>query len=164
MADRLKLRARDAADMDVIAALLQDALVPVADLAYLRRERRFVLVVNRFMWERAPDEREAPAAGRMPDPRDDDARFEDAGAGARYWRTHTGLTFERVKAAASRNLPRGRDAILNLLTVSSEARRIVFHFSGGAQLRLEVGEIRCHMEDLGEPWPTAARPAHEASA
>ena len=35
MPDRLKLRARDEEDLGVIAALLQDALVPMADVTFL---------------------------------------------------------------------------------------------------------------------------------
>ena len=50
---RLKLRARDPEDLRVLSACLQDALVPLADIAYLKPEQRFVLVVNRFMWESA---------------------------------------------------------------------------------------------------------------
>ncbi len=155
---RLKLRARSVADVDVIGALLQDALVPIVDMDYLRRERRFVLVVNRFMWERAG---EAPQG--LPEAMGDDARFEDGEAGAqRFWRTHAALVFDRVRAVASRNLPRRREgALLNLLTVASEPRRITLYFSGGAQLRLEVADIRCRLEDLGEPWPTAALPRHD---
>jgi hypothetical protein len=26
---------------------------------------------------------------------------------------------------------------------------------------LEVGKIRCHLDDLGEPWPTRWRPGHD---
>lgn len=158
---RLKLRARDVADMDVIGALMQDALVSIVDMDYLRRDRRFVLVVNRFMWERAGE-----VSQGMPESTGDDARFEDGQADAqRFWRTHAALVFDRVRAVASRNLPRRReDALLNLLTVASEPRRITLHFSGGAQLRLEVADIRCRLEDLGEPWPTAAMPRHDEDA
>ena len=47
----LKLRAEDAEDLAVISAILQDALVPVGEMAYLPEEQRFVLVANRFRWE-----------------------------------------------------------------------------------------------------------------
>src|SRR6266446_2156470 len=53
-AGKLKLRAEDAEDLAIISAFLQDALVPVAEMVFLPDERRFVLVVNRFMWERPP--------------------------------------------------------------------------------------------------------------
>ncbi len=32
--------------------------------------------------------------------------------------------------------------------------------SGGGEISLEVSDIRCHLEDLGEPWPTRWRPGH----
>ena len=40
----VKLRAHDPLDMEVIATWLQDALVPLADVAYLPRDKRFVMV------------------------------------------------------------------------------------------------------------------------
>ncbi len=175
MAERLKLRARDAADMDVLAALLQDAILSPAEMTFQRRERRFVLLANRFMWERAEATRadatqaaatqaaitQAAAAGPAGEA---DARFEEAEATSRrYWRSRSGLTFDRVKAVSRRDLPDGPEALLNLLTIASEPRRITLHFSGGGQLRLDVAEIRCHLEDLGDPWPTPALPRHEAA-
>jgi hypothetical protein len=36
-------------------------------------------------------------------------------------------------------------------------------FAGGAAIRLEVDGILCHLEDLGEPWPTRWQPAHAAA-
>ena len=47
----LKLRAVDAEDLRVLAAVLQDALVPLGDIAYQKRQKRVVLVANRFLWE-----------------------------------------------------------------------------------------------------------------
>src|SRR3546814_15212785 len=58
----LKLRAHDPADMDVVAALLQDALVPLGDMTYLAKEKRFVMVANRFLWHGDASEDERPAA------------------------------------------------------------------------------------------------------
>ena len=49
----LKLKARDPGDLDVIAALLQDALVPLNDAIFLKGDKRFILVVNRFKWPQA---------------------------------------------------------------------------------------------------------------
>src|SRR3546814_7403897 len=58
----LKLRAHDPADMDVVAALLQDALVPLGDMTYLAKEKRFVMVANRFRWRSEEHTSEPPAA------------------------------------------------------------------------------------------------------
>ena len=43
---RLRLRAADGDDIPVLSACLQDAVVPVADMAYLPSEARFVMVAN----------------------------------------------------------------------------------------------------------------------
>src|SRR5207244_12488326 len=48
MAGPLKLRAEDEEDLAVVSAILQDALVPIGEMAYLPEEQRFVLVANRF--------------------------------------------------------------------------------------------------------------------
>ena len=54
--DALKLLARDEEDLAVISAILQDALIPVSEMAFLPEEQRFALVANRFRWE-APGDR-----------------------------------------------------------------------------------------------------------
>ncbi len=161
----LKLRAHDEEDLRAIAVCLQDALVPLADAAYLKGEKRFVLVANRFCWERAPEvvpepesvaERDADGNG--------DASFEDANgaAGARYSRVNCGLCFDHVRAVKTRGVNlKDREQILNLLTLSSGPGAITLVFSGGAVVRLEVDRVLCHMEDLGEPWPTRWRPEHD---
>ncbi len=58
---------------------------------------------------------------------------------------------------------RRKGEILNLLTLDAEPGAITLVFAGGGEIRLEVSDIRCHMEDLGEPWPTRWRPAHDAA-
>ena len=49
---QVRLRARSLADLSVMSALLQDAVVPIGDIAFLREENSFVLVANRYCWER----------------------------------------------------------------------------------------------------------------
>jgi hypothetical protein len=89
----IKLRARDVDDMQVLSSCLQDALVSVGDIAYLKAEKRFVLVANRFMWENGPQDPPAPESPEDPA----DARFEDQDAGPLYERSYCGLCFDRVK-------------------------------------------------------------------
>ena len=165
---RLKLRARDPEDLRVLSACLQDALVPLADIAFLKPEQRFVLVVNRFMWESAPEEPELSAVveAKAETAAEDDARFEDAeGAAPPYQRVNAGLTFDRVRAVRFRGFDaRKRDEILNLLNIEAEPQAVILSFSGGGAIRLEVSEILCHLEDVGQPWPTRWRPHHEDPA
>ncbi len=152
----VKLRAHDPLDMEVMATWLQDALVPLADVAYLPRDKRFVMVANRFKWESAttePGSRSEPAG---------DASFAEEGEEPAYQRVNSGICFDRVRAVRYRGLdPKNKDNILNLLTIEAEPRAITLVFSGDAAIRLEVSAIACHLEDLGEPWPTHWRPSHD---
>lgn len=158
----LKLRAHDPRDMDVVAALLQDALVPLGDMTYLAEEKRFVMVANRFRWHGDPAEDRRPAAP-APQPEGEDAAFEDAGQPP-YARVNSGVCFDRVERVRYRGLkPGGKDEILNLLTITSEPQAITLIFAGDAAIRLEVQAIRCHLEDIGRPWPTRWRPDHEGA-
>jgi hypothetical protein len=137
LAARLKLRAEDDDDLAVISAMLQDSLVPVADMTYLADEKRFLMVVNRFRWESEQGARE---------------------------RTLTGLSFSDVGAVKFSGFSRGEaDRILEVLALRAADGVVQFDFSGGARLRLEVGRLLCHVEDLGEPWPTQWRPSHPGS-
>ena len=154
----IKLRAHDPLDMEVIAAWLQDALVPLADIAYLKRERRFILVANRFKWESAP-------AGTPPDLREaapsGDVGFEDEAGEPAFQRVNCGICFDRVRAVRTHGLDlENKDHILNLLTIEAAPHAVTLLFSGDAAIRLEVTGIACYLEDLGEPWPTRWQPAH----
>lgn len=136
----LKLRAADAEDLAVISAILQDALVTVAEMAYLPEESRFVLVANRFRWE--------PGETRKD--------FE---------RTLSGLCIDGVTAVHRRGFnPREGDRILALLAIHPDSedqpKSLILEFAGGSSIWLEVGRIMCHLDDLGEPWPTRWRPKH----
>ncbi len=160
----LKLRAHDAEDLGALAACLQDALVPLADVVYLKAEKRFVMVANRFMWEHGAEETPAPAT---PEPGAEggdegaDARFEEAEARPLYYRVNCAVYFDWVRSVRFRGLdPQEKDQILNLLTVKAGGGAIELVFAGGGTIRLEVRGIRCHLEDLGEPWPTRWRPDH----
>jgi hypothetical protein len=138
MADGLKLRAEDAEDLAVISAILQDALVTVGEMAYLPEDKRFVLIANRFRWE--PD-----IAGERKD-------FE---------RILTGLRVDGVTRVQRRGFSlRDQDGLLALLAIGIDDGALFFLFAGGASIRLEIERLLCHLEDLGEPWPTKWRPRH----
>lgn len=141
MADNpLRLAATDAEDIAVLSSLLQDAVMPIGEMAYLQADQRFVFVVNRFRWEDAGDER---VEGRI------------------YERFRCGITFDRVTGVRRRDLDqRQRKQILELLAVEAGDGYVELVFAGGATIRLDVDAILCHAEDFGEPWPTQWRPEH----
>jgi len=138
----LKLRAEDADDLKVVAAFLQDALVHLGEMTYLKNQKRFVAALNRFMWE---DEERGAAAPR---------------------RVRCGLHFEGVLEAKMQGLARSRrDRLLELLTMTCEegedaAATVTLVFAGGPRVRLEVECVDCHLADLGSPWPVRSRPRH----
>ena len=134
----LKLAAQDAADLAVVSSVLQDALVPLSDLVWLPDDGRFVMAVNRFLWERG---------------------------GERGERVTAGLSFERVERVQRRNLDKAQvGGFLNLLSLTladgGDGVTVLLTFAGGAAIRLESASLLCHLEDFGEPWPTQWRPDH----
>src|SRR5260221_6943749 len=58
----LRLRALDGDDLGVIAACLQDAILPIVDIAFDADAGRFAFVANRFRWEASPPGTESPGA------------------------------------------------------------------------------------------------------
>lgn len=140
MAEALKLRAVDETDVAVVAACLQDALVPLADMTWLRDEGRFAMVVNRFMWE---------------------AGGERIGEGAVYDRVHGLFSVQAVTDVRLRGLDQTRRGrILSLLSLRPGPGSLDLEFAGGGTIRLAVERIDCVLEDLGDPWPTRLRPSH----
>ena len=136
--DALKLLARDEEDLAVISAVLQDALIPVAEMAYLPDERRFVLVANRFRWEAPHDQPRHNLERRL-----------------------NGLSIGGVSAVRRRGFtPGDPDRILALLALRRVNGALRLDFAGGASIQLETAEILCHLDDLSEPWPTRWQPRH----
>lgn len=147
MSRPIRLRATDGEDLKVVSACLQDAIVPINDMSFLQIEQRFVLVANRFKWETVDRPRPGPTA-------DDDHLMP-------YERTNCGVRFEGIAAVRLKGINlRDRSQILELLLVETVPGGVDLHFAGGGVIRLEGTEWTCWLEDLGEPWPTDAKPAH----
>jgi hypothetical protein len=145
----LKLAAQDADDLTVIASCLQDAIVLVGEMDYDKQRHRFALMASRFMWE-------AETAGEPM-----------KGAGGRDWRVRCGVHFDGVMNVSTKSIPMNRKTWpLDLLTIECEmgeegAATLDLIFAKGAQLRLDVECIDCHLQDIGEPYLAVARPEHE---
>lgn len=139
----LKLAAFDADDLTVISAHLQDSVLTVRDIEYMRRQQKLVMIVKRFDWESAEERR------------------------ATYKRRLAGVQFARVQSVRCRNIQQdSKDGVLMLLTVGFEpgenpAGAIVLTFAGGGIMRLEVECIEAVVEDLGPEWETPRKPVHE---
>ena len=129
--DRLTLLGQDEADLRPISALLQDATLRIPDMAFDRRSRRLVLLVNRFRWE-------SPTPSRV----------------------RAALRIETVGAVQRRHWPVDPDTVLALLALTLEGDHLIISFSGGAALRAHIEVIELALEDLASPWPTAHQPHH----
>lgn len=142
MIERLKLRVCDAEDMAVASACLQDAILPLADIAYLPDRQELVLVANRFCWS-TPD------------------------AQGRDQRIHCGVTITGVQRTQLRGIDlRRRDQFLSLLALRLQADGDAFFLtlecSGDRAIRLHLNRIDVRLEDMGDPWPASRRPDHPA--
>jgi hypothetical protein len=154
MSDKLKLRCEDAEDIVVLSSLLQDALVPMAELAWLPKEKCFVFVASRFIWSECVDV-------TLP--------VGEAGIEC-YSRQNFGVTIGEVEAIQSRGIDiEDKSRILELLAVTAEAQpvgaapngaAIELIFAGGAGIRIQCARIALHGQDVGDPWPTMRRPQH----
>ena len=49
--NNLKLIGRKEEDLRVISAYLQDSVVIIKDIVFLKKNRTFIMILNRFMWE-----------------------------------------------------------------------------------------------------------------
>lgn len=140
---RLRLRAAGADDLPVLSAHVQDALVPLADMVWLRNEARFVLALNRFCWE-------TPA--------------EMEGGRPLHTRTHSLLSVSGVRTVRWRDFDASdRDAMLSLLGLTLSDGALELAFAGGGRVRVETEPLAVFLEDVGEPWPTRNRPAHNGA-
>jgi hypothetical protein len=136
----LKLCARDGEDLKILACHLQDAILPVSEMAWLPQAGEFVLMVSRFRWE---------AKG-------DDGPFE---------RVACGVRIHKVRAARMKGLDlKDRARMLELLTLQREADgALLLHFADNACIRLETPELLVTIEDIGQPWPVRSCPCHDSA-
>jgi len=138
----LKLIALDEEDLSVVSTHLQDAVMRVADMAYVPSQQRFAAVLSRFDWERVAD--------------------GDKG----YARRSAALRFDRVRGAQLKHLkPRAASRVLSLLAISFEPTEppsgyVTLTFSGDVSIRLEVECIEAELRDLGPAWRTRHAPRH----
>jgi DUF2948 family protein len=139
-AEPLKLVAFDEDDLAVMSTHLQDAEVKPADIAWLPRERRFVMVVDRFDW--------------------------CAAQGGETNRRRTGLHFERVMGVRHAHFDQAAGTPSTLIAVGFEANdapagEVTLRFADGAAIRLDVECLEAAMKDLGPVWHCEAAPAHD---
>lgn len=146
--DRLRLRAMSIEDVEVLSTLLQDAIIPGEDMSFERAGRSFVMVANRFCWDR-------PAVAGV---------TTDSGAPV-YERQLCGIQILNIDKVRTTGMPASRrGALFNLLAITAmttaDGATVELLFSGGVSLRLDADSLLILAEDLDEGRPTPNLPSH----
>ena len=141
----VRLKALDADDLQVVAALVQDAVFPASEMQWDAKGRRFAVLLNRFRWEddRASGRREAE-------------------------RVQSVMVVEDVQGVASQGVEKGdADMILSLLTVEFEAGEdgtgaVVLTLAGDGAIRVNVEALEVTLTDVTRPYvaPSGKAPDH----
>lgn len=144
----LRLIAQDAEDLGVVSALLQDAVLPVTEIRFDPRRRRFALMLNRFRWE---DRTEAEQVGRA------------------YERVRSVLVVEDVRKVQSFGFDRvDKDLVLSVLSMSFEpgqdgTGRVILTLAGDGAIALDVEALDIRLDDVTRPYraPSGKVPTHD---
>ena len=141
----LKLIARTEEDIRVVSAHLQDSIASIADIANLKKNKIFLMQLNRFMWEDV-----------------------EKGVFRKNKRIRTILKFENVLNVVSKNInQQKKDKFLDFLAIETKITpdnnyemKIIFAGDSIIQVICEVIEVT--LDDQGEAWDTKNKPKHKA--
>ncbi len=140
----LKLIAKTDEDLRVISAHLQDSIVKTSDIANLKKNRIFLIQLNRFMWEDV-----------------------EKGVFRKNKRIRTVLRFENVLKVRSKNVNQKKnDRFLDFLAIETfkmpdKNYEMNLIFSGDIVIKLVAEAIEVTLDDQGSPWESKNKPKHE---
>ena len=140
----LKLLGRSLEDLKTISAYLQDSIVILNDVIFLEKNKIFILLVSRFMWEDA-----------------------EKGLFRENKRIKCVLKFNQVSKVLSKNIDqKNKKKFLELLTIETVTMKnqnfkINLIFAGDNVITIFVEEIDVLMDDLGDPWVVKKAPKHK---
>ena len=142
--NNLKLIGKNQNDLKVISAYSQDSVVNVKDIVFLKKNKIFIMIINRFMWEDA-----------------------EKGIFRENKRIRSAIKFEEVLKAKAKNInQKNKNKLLECLTIESslienENYEINIFFAGGAMIALISETIEVIMHDLGKSWKARHAPKHK---
>jgi len=131
MAEPLLVAGAEEEDIATISALLQDGVLKAGDVGFDRVQHRFVLVFNRYRWEKRDKTR-----------------------------TRAALRIDSVISVQKRQWPQLPSTIMALLALRYEDGALHLDFAGGAALKIHVEAIDILLEDLSGPWGALREPKH----
>tara|TARA_A100001015_G_scaffold253316_1_gene293412 strand:- start:886 stop:1329 length:444 start_codon:yes stop_codon:yes gene_type:complete len=139
----LKLIARTEEDLRIVSAHLQDSIASIADIANLKKNKIFLMQLNRFMWEDV-----------------------EKGVFRKNKRIRTILKFENVMNVISKNInQQKKDKFLDFLAIETNITpdrnyEMKIIFAGDAIIRVKCEVIEVTLDDQGEAWDTKNKPKH----
>ena len=140
----LKLIANSDDDLRVISAHLQDAIVSPSDIAHLKKNRIFLIQLNRFMWEDV-----------------------EKGVFRKNKRIRTILKFDNVVSVFSKNInSKDKERFLDFLAIETNILpdkyyEIKLIFSGDSVIKIRSEVIEVTLDDQGSPWESKTKPKHK---
>ena len=143
-AKNLKLIAKTEEDLRVISAHLQDSITSTGNIANLKKNKIFLMQLNRFMWEDV-----------------------EKGVFRKNKRIRTILKIENVMSVNSKNISQtNKDKFLDFLAIETKLKsnnnyELKLIFSGDSIIKIEVEVIEITLDDQGEPWDTKNKPKHK---
>jgi len=143
-AKNLKLIARTDDDLRVISAHLQDSIVDLKNIANLKKNKIFLMQLNRFMWEDV-----------------------EKGVFRKNKRIRTILKFDNVIRVNSRNIrQKNKDKFLDFLAIESNKMpdknyEMKLIFSEDLIIKVTAEVIEVTLDDQGSPWDTKNKPKHK---
>ena len=139
----LKLIAKTVDDLKVISAHLQDSIALSSEIAHLKKNRIFLMQLNRFMWEDV-----------------------EKGVFRRNKRIRTILKIENVLSVISKNInQKKKDFFLDFLTIETKQMtdktyEMNLIFSGNSIIKINAEVIEVFLDDQGLPWDSKNKPTH----
>ena len=140
----LKLIGKNQEDLKVISAYLQDSIAVIRDIVFLEKNKTFIMIVNRFMWEDV-----------------------EKGVFRVNKRIRCAIKFEDVVQVKSQNInQKNKNKLLECLAIKcnqlpNQNSEINIFFAGDGIITLISETIEVSLNDLGKPWNVKHFPKHK---
>ena len=141
---RLKLIGKNIEDLKTISAYCQDSIVKIKDLAFLKKNKIFIMMLSRFMWEDI-----------------------EKGVFRNYKRIKSVLKFSFVESVLAYNVnQQQKNRNLELLAIKISHNQNNLHhinliFSGNSIILLKSEEIDVILDDQEHFWEVNHSPKHK---
>ena len=142
--NHLKLTGKNQNDLKIISAYSQDSVVTVKDMVFLKKNKIFIMIINRFMWEDV-----------------------EKGIFRQNKRIRCAIKFEEVIKVESKNInQKNKNKPLECLAIKcspifEETYKINIFFAGNSIITVISEVIEVTLHDLGKPWKVKHIPIHK---